>query len=109
MMTSYCSLRRLTSSAAAVMLVFERKHALGSSSPKFTASTTEAQPVLPVAGEVFALRKLLPQTPDYDFNIHVMDFQPGEYLYVKVGSAAACCRGMMLHCHSMCQGIWCCA
>ena len=35
-------------------------------------------------GEVFALRKLLPQQPQYDFNIHVMDFQPGESLYVKV-------------------------
>ena len=31
----------------------------------------------------FALRKLLPQTADYDFNVHVMDFQPGEYLFVK--------------------------
>jgi (S)-ureidoglycine aminohydrolase len=70
------------------MLVFERKHALGSSGPKFITGTTAAQPVLPVAGEVFALRKLLPQTADYDFNIHVMDFQPGEYLNVKVGSAA---------------------
>jgi (S)-ureidoglycine aminohydrolase len=24
-----------------------------------------------------------PQTVDYDFNIHIMDFQPGEHLYVK--------------------------
>ena len=44
---------------------------------------TDAQPVLPVPGEVFALRKLLPQTADHDFNVHVMDFQPGEYLFVK--------------------------
>lgn len=35
------------------------------------------------AGEVFLLRKLLPQTRDYDFNVHVMDFAPGEYLNVK--------------------------
>ena len=35
------------------------------------------------AGEVFLLRKLLPQTGDYDFNVHVMDFAPGEYLNVK--------------------------
>lgn len=33
--------------------------------------------------QVFLLRKLLPQTADYDFNVHVMDFNPGEYLYVK--------------------------
>ena len=32
---------------------------------------------------MFALRKLLPQTGDYDFNVHVMDFEPGEYLNVK--------------------------
>lgn len=44
---------------------------------------TDALPVLPVPGEVFALRKLLPQTANYDFNVHVMDFQPGEYLFVK--------------------------
>ena len=56
--------------------------------------------MLPVPGEVFALRKLMPQQPQYDFNIHVMDFQPGESLYVKVwtcqlGIAGLCMR---LHC-----------
>ena len=45
--------------------------------------TTAQQPVLPVDGEGFALRKLMPQGPDHDFNIHVMDFRPGEYLNVK--------------------------
>ena len=44
---------------------------------------TQAQPVLPVPDEVFALRKLLPQTGDYDFNVHVMDFLPGQHLNVK--------------------------
>ena len=102
-MALHCCPRRLTSSAAAVMLVFERRHALGSSSPEFITGMTAAQPVLPVPGEVFALRKLLPQTADYDFNIHVMDFQPGEYLYVKVGSAATCCRGVLSHCHCICR------
>ena len=42
----------------------------------------EAQPIIPCAGEVFDLRKLLPATSAFDFNIHVMDFnararQPG--------------------------------
>ncbi|CAI7800357.1 unnamed protein product, partial [Closterium sp. NIES-54] len=32
---------------------------------------THKQPILPVPGEVFALRKLLPTTIAYDFNIHV--------------------------------------
>lgn len=50
--------------------------------------TTAHRPVLPVDGEVFALRKLLPSTVEYDFNIHIMDFQPGEFLYVKVGHSA---------------------
>lgn len=46
--------------------------------------TTSKQPVLDVTPEIFTLRKLLPQTADYDFNVHIMDFKPGEYLYVKV-------------------------
>lgn len=44
---------------------------------------TDEQPLLPVPGEVFELRKLLPPTPVYDFNVHIMDFKPGEYLNVK--------------------------
>ena len=54
------------------------------SKPSAVSGQTDEQPVLPVPGEVFALRKLMPQQPQYDFNIHVMDFQPGESLYVKV-------------------------
>lgn len=30
------------------------------------------------------------QTSDYDFNIHIMDFQPGEYLFVKVRGQSHC-------------------
>ena len=52
--------------------------------PKPLNGTTVQQPVLGVPGEVFALRKLLPATVDYDFNIHIMDFKPGQTLYVKV-------------------------
>lgn len=33
--------------------------------------------------EIFTLRKLLPMGPEFTFNIHVMDFQPGEHLIVK--------------------------
>lgn len=51
--------------------------------PKFQYGTTDDKPVLPVDPEVFLLRKLLPATNDYDFNIHVMDFKPGQYLYIK--------------------------
>lgn len=34
-------------------------------------------------GEVFRLRKLMPTSMAHDFNIHIMDFDPGEYLNVK--------------------------
>lgn len=32
---------------------------------------------------MFTLRKLLPDNPGYHFNVHVMDFEPGEHLVVK--------------------------
>ena len=42
----------------------------------------DAAPMLdPGAPEVFGLRKLLPLSNEYDFNIHVMDFEPGQYLH----------------------------
>ena len=40
-------------------------------------------PIPPGGGEVFVLRKLLPGTAAFDFNVHVMDFAPGEYLNIK--------------------------
>lgn len=52
--------------------------------PQMHIGSTSKQRTVDVAPEVFILRKLLPQTADYDFNIHIMDFRPGEYLYVKV-------------------------
>ena len=52
--------------------------------PQVQIGSTSKQPTVDVTPEVFVLRKLLPQTADYDFNIHIMDFRPGEYLYVKV-------------------------
>ncbi|CAN6723138.1 unnamed protein product [Malus baccata var. baccata] len=45
--------------------------------------STDEQPLLETPGEVFQLRKLIPTSISYDFNIHIMDFQPGEYLNVK--------------------------
>ncbi len=69
------------------MVIYERLYALGAGGkPILSHGNVEASPLLPCAGEVFDLRKLLPQTADYDFNVHVMDFKPGEFLYVKVGS-----------------------
>ncbi len=53
--------------------------------PYFLYGSLAAQPLLPPGGrEVFVLKKLLPQTVDFDFNVHVMDFKPGEYLHIKV-------------------------
>ncbi|KAH9776947.1 (S)-ureidoglycine aminohydrolase [Citrus sinensis] len=45
--------------------------------------STDKQPLLETPGEVFQLRKLLPQAVPFDFNIHIMDFQPGDFLNVK--------------------------
>ncbi|KAL6779772.1 GIP1 [Auxenochlorella protothecoides x Auxenochlorella symbiontica] len=72
----------LSTSSEASLLVFERRYA-GQGSPDFVHGHTEDSPLLPVPGEVFRLRKLVPQTPAYDFNIHIMDFSPGEHLNVK--------------------------
>ncbi|PSC68380.1 DNA-binding protein isoform X1 isoform C [Micractinium conductrix] len=68
--------------AGAGLVVYERRYAL-KGSPKFVHGHTQEQAVLDTPGEVFALRKLLPATEEYDFNMHVMDFLPGEHLFVK--------------------------
>ena len=74
------------------MLLYEQRYvepegavaaAVGTARPKSVVGTTDAQPVVPVAPEVFTLRKLLPTSMEYDFNMHVMDFEPGEFLLVK--------------------------
>ena len=84
--------RRLTTVDGATVLLYEQRYSepLGSVGllvegrrPAFVVGTTGEQPLVPVAPEVFALRKLLPTTPEYDFNMHVMDFEPGEFLQVK--------------------------
>ena len=54
-----------------------------SNRPQVQVGSTDAQPLIPCDGEVFGLRKLLPATPEYDFNMHVMTFEPGEFLTVK--------------------------
>ncbi|GLI70887.1 hypothetical protein VaNZ11_015911, partial [Volvox africanus] len=72
----------LSSEDGAGLLVYERVYAAGGV-PVFSRGDVEESPLLPTAPEVFKLRKLLPQTANYDFNVHIMDFQPGEYLWVK--------------------------
>lgn len=74
----------IKSASGAGLLIYERAYAL-KGSPVFLHGAVEASPMLPTAPEVFVLRKLLPMTTEYDFNVHVMDFNPGEYLQVKVG------------------------
>eukprot|EP00899_Mesostigma_viride_P015385 jgi/Mesvir1/23848/Mv10651-RA.1 len=78
----------LASRSGSFLLVIERRYAPATSlcevdRPSFQVGYTSQQPLLPAAGEIFKLRKLLPTTPEYDFNIHVMDFEPGEYLNVE--------------------------
>ncbi|XP_058224574.1 (S)-ureidoglycine aminohydrolase [Rhododendron vialii] len=70
--------------AFAALVVFERRYAfLENDTTEQIVSSTDKQPLLQTPGEVFELRKLLPASMPYDFNIHIMDFQPGEFLNVK--------------------------
>lgn len=72
----------------AVILLYEqvyRPHPRGDGmgkKPEVVVGNVDAQATLdPGAPEVFGLRKLLPLSEEYDFNIHIMDFQPGQYLH----------------------------
>ncbi|GJP50791.1 hypothetical protein CLOM_g9954 [Closterium sp. NIES-68] len=85
----------LASASGATLVLIERRYcpitgfgvasevASGAEGPAVVVGQTHRQPVLLVPGEVFVLRKLLPTTTAYDFNIHIMDFEPGEFLTVK--------------------------
>lgn len=68
----------------ATLVVFERRYSSSENHivEEIVGSTAD-QRLLETPGEVFELRKLLPTSAPYDFNIHVMDFQPGEFLNVK--------------------------
>uniref|UniRef100_A0A0D9WZ12 Cupin type-1 domain-containing protein n=1 Tax=Leersia perrieri TaxID=77586 RepID=A0A0D9WZ12_9ORYZ len=66
------------------LVIFERRYSnIEDRHPDLIVGSTDKQPLLDTPGEVFQLRKLLPTSLPYDFNIHIMDFQPGEYLNVK--------------------------
>ncbi|KAL3646139.1 hypothetical protein CASFOL_011319 [Castilleja foliolosa] len=73
----------LKSDKSATLVVFERRHDYLNHVPEQIVGTTDKQPLLETPGEVFELRKLIPISLPYDFNIHIMDFQPGEFLNVK--------------------------
>uniref|UniRef100_K3ZVK0 Cupin type-2 domain-containing protein n=1 Tax=Setaria italica TaxID=4555 RepID=K3ZVK0_SETIT len=72
----------MISDESTTLVIFERS-ATEDSHPDLIVGSTDKQPLLETPGEVFQLRKLLPTSMPYDFNIHIMDFQPGEYLNVK--------------------------
>ncbi|KAL8473979.1 hypothetical protein ACS0TY_030022 [Phlomoides rotata] len=74
----------LNSDASATVVVFERRYAyLENHSTEQIIGSTNEQSLVETPGEIFELRKLLPTSMPYDFNIHIMDFQPGEFLNVK--------------------------
>ncbi|CAL5086590.1 unnamed protein product [Urochloa decumbens] len=72
----------MISDESTTLVIFERS-ATEDFHPDLIVGSTDKQPLLETPGEVFQLRKLLPTSLPYDFNIHIMDFQPGEYLNVK--------------------------
>ena len=70
----------------ALLVVYERQYVPppGGGSPAFVWGSTDRVPnVETPKGNKFKLKKLLPFTEHYDFNIHVMDFEPGQSLDVK--------------------------
>jgi len=73
----------ISSASGAQLVVFERKYSIPEGKAEYQRGTVDSKAHLPTAGEVFQLRKLMPVTGDYDFNIHIMDFKPGEHLNVK--------------------------
>ena len=74
-----------TTKAHTTLLVYEKAYhgSDDGETPTVQHGDVEASPLLPTGVEVFKLRKLLPQALAYDFNVHVMDFLPGEYLKVR--------------------------
>ena len=74
---------QIAAQSPAALLVFERQYKIQNVRPSFRYGSIDSQPVVPAAGEVFQLRKLMPDTEETDFNIHVMDFMPGEHLNVR--------------------------
>lgn len=69
---------------SAALVIFERRYAyVENHVPEYIIGSTSEQSLLETPGEIFQLRKLLPTSEAYDFNIHIMDFQPGEFLNVK--------------------------
>lgn len=74
----------IDSDGPATLVVFERRYAyLENHALELVLGSTDKQALLETPGEIFQLRKLLPTSMAYDFNIHIMDFQPGEFLNVK--------------------------
>ena len=67
----------------AKLVVYERQHIASGKTPAFHHGSTSEKPNLVTPGEIFKLKKCLPQEMEYDFNIHIMDFEPGEFLNVK--------------------------
>lgn len=94
----------ITSTIGAGLVVFERRYVVKGGLPVFSHGSVAAQPLLPVEGEVFRLRKLLPQTGDYDFNVHVMDFLPGGSRLCAAGSD--CCWSCTGRASSACLRTW---
>lgn len=72
-----------TSGGGVVLVQIDRIYS-GNEEPKSVLGETEKVDAEVPAGDKFRLRRLLNSgNSAYDFNIHIMDFSPGEYLAVK--------------------------
>ena len=83
---SMTSAEQFRAEGATTILLFEQVYRPSpyakEKKPEFTFGFIDEKPTLdPGAPEVFTLRKLLPLEEAYDFNIHIMDFEPGQSLH----------------------------
>lgn len=82
--SSFAAGASLESAAGAGLVVLERVYSSKTTGKAaFFTDDVENRTLEAVPGEDFALRRLLPLDADHDFNVHIMDFAPGEYLNVK--------------------------
>lgn len=105
----------MTSTGGASLLIYEKRYsppsgavaaALGPHPPKpaMIVGHTDEQPNIETPGEVFGLKKLLPQTLEYDVNFHVMVRFKGRGMREKERERGAEVSGEEMESENACGG-----
>jgi (S)-ureidoglycine aminohydrolase len=75
----------MISDESTTLVIFERRYtATEDPPPDLIVGSTDKQPLLETPGEVFQLRKLLPTSLPYDFNIHVSLVTFGFIIFLNI-------------------------